>query len=75
MIENRRQWAALHKQPTFHHDRPRVADQPFRTCSRCEERLPSEQFRLDSRGYRRSHCIACQRLDTQEWRERKRAAL
>ncbi len=44
-------------------------------CSRCGEPLPLAAFRLDSRGYVRSHCIPCCLLDSQEWRTRHHAEL
>lgn len=48
---------------------------PVRTCSRCHEPMPLDAFRLDARGYRRSHCRACCLADTQDWRARNREAL
>ena len=75
MTVNARQWSALHKEVGVHKDRPRAVDRPFRTCSRCHESLPSDQFRLDSRGYKRSHCIECAKAVTREWRKRNRAEL
>lgn len=41
-----------------------------RRCSRCEQALPLAEFRKDGRGYWRSHCNSCSRLDSQEWRAR-----
>jgi hypothetical protein len=46
-----------------------------RVCSRCELSLPLDSFRLDSRGFTRSHCRACQLLDSQDWRARNHDAL
>lgn len=48
---------------------------PSRVCSRCGESLPIDQFRLDSRGFTRSHCIGCCLLDSQDWRARNHEAL
>jgi hypothetical protein len=67
--------AARRKQRGVHLDRIRAVDRPFRTCSRCRETLPADRFRLDARGFRRSHCIPCARQATNEWRERNRAEL
>jgi len=53
----------------------RHAGGPVRVCSRCHEPLPLAAFRLDSRGYTRSHCIACCLLDSQDWRARNHDAL
>src|SRR5262245_40272815 len=63
--------------PTFTGDRRRGRRVPatIRPCSRCGAMLPVEAFRLDSRGYRRSHCIPCSLLDTAEWRARHRDRL
>jgi len=48
---------------------------PTRRCSRCGERKPPDAFRLDARGYRRSHCNPCALAVTQEWRARHRDEL
>ncbi len=53
---------------------PSRAYRSTRTCSRCHEPKPADRFRLDSRGYQRSHCIDCSLLDTQDWRARHRVA-
>lgn len=44
-----------------------------RRCSRCRESKPLDDFRLDSRGYFRSHCKPCALEVTNEWRARRRA--
>lgn len=46
-----------------------------RTCSRCHEPKPLAAFRLDAKGYVRSHCIPCCLIDSQEWRARHHAEL
>ncbi len=46
-----------------------------RRCSRCHEPKPLDAFRLDSRGYVRSHCRSCSLEATQEWRSRNHAQL
>jgi hypothetical protein len=48
---------------------------PVRVCSRCKEPKPLDAFRLDPKGYRRSHCNLCALAVTQEWRARNREAL
>jgi len=48
---------------------------PVRRCSRCTERLPLDAFRLDVKGYRRSHCNLCALAVTREWRARHHAQL
>lgn len=48
---------------------------PKRTCSRCHEPKPLDAFRLDSRGYRRSHCGPCALAVTQDYRARHRDRL
>jgi hypothetical protein len=48
---------------------------PLHRCSRCGEAKPLGAFRRDSRGYVRSHCIACCLIDSQEWRARHHEAL
>jgi hypothetical protein len=48
---------------------------PTRTCSRCSEPRPLAEFRLDAKGYRRSHCRACALDATRQWRARNREAL
>jgi hypothetical protein len=48
---------------------------PLRRCSKCNELKPLAGYRSDSRGYRRSHCIACCLIDSQEWRARHHADL
>ena len=48
---------------------------PMRTCSRCRTPKPLAAFRLDARGYLRSHCRECSLAVTREWRARHREAL
>lgn len=48
---------------------------PTRRCSRCRESRPLAAFRLDSRGYLRSHCNPCALAVTREWRARHHAEL
>ena len=48
---------------------------PMRVCSRCHEPKPVDAFRLDAKGYRRSHCNPCALAVTQEWRTAHRDAL
>ena len=74
MIGNRRQWAALHKRPSYHTDRPQAGAGP-RTCARCEQSQPIESFRVNGKGYRSSYCKDCALQVTQEWRERNRDEL
>lgn len=51
---------------------PSRAHRSTRTCSRCYVLKSADRFRLDSRGYQRSHCIDCSLLDSQDWRARHR---
>ena len=74
MIENRRQWAALHKRPSYQSDRLRAAG-TSRTCARCRQLQPVESFRMNAKGYRSSYCRRCALDVTQEWRERNRDEL
>jgi hypothetical protein len=43
-------------------------DQRSRRCSRCHVDRKLSDFRLDSRGYPRSHCRACALEATAAWR-------
>ena len=75
MIENRKQWAALHKRPSYHPGRLRASDGATRVCARCSQSQPIESFRMNGKGYRTSYCRPCALEVTQEWRERNRDEL
>lgn len=53
----------------------RYSGGPTRTCSRCEEPKPIDQFGRDVKDRVRSHCIPCARAVTQEWRARNHQEL
>lgn len=72
---NRRSESALSKATGVHESLVRAVDRPTRRCARCGETKASSEFRLDSRGFRRSHCKTCSLAMNREYRARNRDAL